>query len=274
MKSPLIRSTTAMSLIALSAFLASPASGQTLINYNFNSLTPGALNGQDGWSASEGANGAQVATTPTNAGGGGTLGLTNGLINAGMSAWKSFFTAGSVTSSSIVTLTFDAIQDSAPTIAQFGISTGGQYPNFGIWNGTMAIRSDAGTFIAKTPGGFDVAPINDHWYSFKSVWDLNTQLATLAYKDLTNGDTGYTQLYFNAGQTQSTVSLGAITPSTWTHAYVRVGKTGVDGVGYGTGYLDNLSVVVVPEPHVVGLAALGLGSVLLRCRRRSGSLRG
>lgn len=264
-----------MSLIALSAFLASPASGQTLINYNFNSRSAGALNGQDGWTASEGANGAQVAATPVNAGGGGTLGLTNGLTDAGMSATKSFFPANSITSTSIVTLTFDAIQVSSPTVAQFGLSTGGSFPNFGIWNGTMAIRvnGDSGqTFIAKTPQGFDIAPINNHWYSFQSVWDFNTGLATLAYKDLTAGDTNYTQLYFNAAQTQSTVSLGTINPSTWTTAYVRVGKTGTSGIGYGTGYLDNLSVVVVPEPHTVGLAAIGLGALLLRSRNRRASL--
>lgn len=32
-----------------------------MTNYDFNSLTPGSVNGQDGWSS---ANAAQVATTP------------------------------------------------------------------------------------------------------------------------------------------------------------------------------------------------------------------
>ena len=87
---------------------------------------------------------------------------------------------------------------------------------------------------------------------------------------MTNGDTSYTQLYFNAAQTVSQVSLGSFNPATVTDAWVRVGKTGVSGVGYGTGYLDNLSLVAVPEPHTLALGLLGLGTFLaMRFRRRA-----
>ncbi|MBE2204915.1 MAG: PEP-CTERM sorting domain-containing protein [Chthoniobacterales bacterium] len=271
MKTPHMKSLAAMSLIALTVALSPQAKGVTLINYNFNSLTTGtSIHGQDSWVSVSGSFNTppQVATTPVNAGGGGTTGLTNGLEDKGSSARKNFFTAGTLTTSQTLTLTFDAIQVTNQTIAQFGLGDG--TANFGIWNGTMAIRSSANTFIAKTNAGWDVAPINNHWYSFQSVWNLSTNMASLYYKDLTNGDTSYTQLFFDQAQTVSQVSLGSFNPATVTDAWVRVGKTGAGGVGPGTGYLDNLSLVAVPEPHTLALGLLGLGTFLaMRFRRRA-----
>ena len=279
MKTSLIKTKTAslaaMSAIALTAVVMSPAKGQTIVNYNFNTLTSGtSVNGQDGWS-SDGDNAyrtpSQVAATPVNAGGGGTLGLTNGLGSVGTQASfanKSFFSAGTLTSTDKIVLTFEAIQVSTPSVALFGLNAENAL-GFGIWNGTVIVRSNGAYTGAKTASNNDVTVLNNHWYSFKSEWDLSAATATLYMKDLTAGDTGYTQLFFNAAQTQATVSLGAITPSTWNNTWLRVGQSSSSTAGYGTGYLDNLSVVVVPEPHTVALGALGLGMLMFRARRRA-----
>lgn len=269
MKTPHMKSLAAMSLIALTVALSPQAKGVTLINYNFNSLTTGtSVGGQDGWTST---NNAQVLTTPVDVVGG-TPGLSNGNTSSATFATKSFFSTNTLTSSDIVTLTFDAYQDSASSVAWFGIGYGSSAATFGIWNGTIAVReewdgvSGAPIHQAKTSGNFDVTVNDDDWYSFQSVWNLSTRTATLYYKNLSAGDVNYTQLFFNQAQTQASVSIGTYSNvNTWTTAWLRVGTTAT-----GTGYLDNLSAVAVPEPHTLALGLLGLGTFLaMRFRRRA-----
>ncbi|MBN8712126.1 MAG: hypothetical protein J0I10_22355 [Verrucomicrobia bacterium] len=262
-----IASLLAIPLITSAVFLTVPTKAATLVNYNFDSLTPGSINGQDGWTS---ANNAQVATTPI-VGPGGTYGLSNGTVASGaVVSKKNFFSAGSLSSSDTVTLTFQAYQDTSGSVELFGIGLAStDAAHFGIWNGTLFLRERGfGTaYNAKNASGNDILFTNDSWYSIQSVWNLSTGTATLFYKNLTAGDVSYTQAFFNAAQTQASVSIGSVADvSSWTSGWVRTGTTAV-----GIGYLDNLSAVSVPEPNALVLGMIGLGVLVVRAQRRRAS---
>lgn len=240
--------------------LTSTASfGQTLIDYNFNSLSNGALVGQDSWALGAGA------VSPTVATAGGSQVAANSASTGTSLAKKTFFSAGDVSTSETVTLTFDAARTSTggTNISVFGIgSTSTTSAYFGMISNTFLIRGENfGTTYTATNLTADLGDV----FTIQSVWDLSTGTATLYAKNITDGATEFTQLIFTGGVTS--VSLGLSTDvSTWTTGYIRTAQSGSSA-----GYLDNLSAVAVPEPGILGLL-LGTGLAFLLARRKRSSL--
>lgn len=249
---------------------------QTLVNTNFDSLTDGDIAGQGGWVALSGAKTATILSGPA-----GSLdtsktvgrNLTGGDTTPALIKNTGLFSSGSLSSSSIVTLTFDVYAAGANSISFYGIGaasyTGGPSAQFGVFNGAWTIRGENSGSItnAVNSSGTALSITTGSWYRVQSVWDLSANSgagsATLSILNLTAGETDYTTLYFNAAQTQSTVSLGiASAASTWTSAYIRAGQNS----GNGLAYLDNLSAVAIPEPAISGLVLLGMGLLAWRSR--------
>jgi len=245
-------------VIGLLVLASAPSQAQVLVNYTFESLTNGALVGQDGWTAG-GTTSPVIANGPV-----GSVDTTKVAANATTTgvavAKKTFFGAGSLSSSSIVTLQVDVSRaPGGSNISGFGIgSSSGMSAYFGIAGNTFIIRNEAygATFNATNL----TANIGD-WYTVQSVWDLSTGTGSLFVKNLTAGQTSFTQLTFGA---QSTVTLGLTTAvDTWTTAYVRLAESGASA-----SYLDNISAVAVPEPATISLL-LGLGFFVILLRRKN-----
>lgn len=247
----------AASLLSLAA-----APAQTLINYNFNSLSTGALVGQDGWAvATQGYVSPSIANGP--------VGSVDTTLVAGNSAStgtsmakKSFFSSGTLSSASTVTLEFDAARTTTggTNLSTYGIgssSTISAY--FGLISNNFVLRGENfGTAYTAT----NVTANVGDWFTIRSVWDLSTGMATMYVKNLTAGATSYTQIIFTGGVTS--VSLGLTSNvSTWTSGYIRTAQSGSS-----TGFLDNLSAVAVPEPGTTLLIGGGLLALFV-FRRRS-----
>ena len=264
--------------VGLAAFvaLATPeARAQTaILSYDFNSLTTGALSGQGVWSTLSLQQTPNVVAGPS-----GSVDTTQ-VIGVGASAspevQAALFSSGSLTSSSVVTLTFDLYVGNSSASELFGIgSSTVTGASFGIWAGAFAIRGQGYSSLvnAVNSAGTAIQATLNHWYTVQSVWNLATNTGTLSILDLTAGATVFTTLYFDAGQSVTTASLGLTNlattnnPSNWTNVYLRT------AYGGSTGYLDNLSVSVasVPEPRTWGLLFLGvacLGARTYGGRRR------
>lgn len=117
-------------LLAACALIPTASQGQTLISYNFNSLSNGNLVGQDSWALGAGGISPTVANTF------GSQALANASTAGNVIAKKSFFTAGDVSTSETVTLEFDAARTTSggTNLSVFGIgttSTTSAY--FGLW---------------------------------------------------------------------------------------------------------------------------------------------
>ncbi len=246
-------------VIGLSLLMGAPcAQAQVLVNYSFESLVSGALIGQDGWAAG-GTVSPVIANGP--AGSVDTTKVAANATSAGTAvAKKTFFAANTLSTSSVVTLQFDVSRAAGGSnINGFGIGSSSVMATyFGITGSTFIIRDEAyGTTFSATNL---TANIGD-WYTVQSVWDLSTGTGSLFVKNLTAGQTSFTQLTFGA---QSTVTLGLTTAvNTWTTGYVRLADSSSSA-----GYIDNLSAVTVPEPATVSLL-LGVGLFVILLRRKS-----
>jgi len=238
----------------------STSHGQTLINYNFEGLSNGALVGQDGWVLGGVGNVSPTVATYASSQVAGNAASTGTVI-----AKKTFFTAGDLSSSETVTLEFNVVR-TAPGGTNFGVfgigsaSTTSAY--FGLASNQFIIRGEGfGTTYVATNLTADVGDL----FTLQSVWNLSTGMATLYAKNITDGATEFTQLTFTGGVTS--VSLGLSTNvSTWTTGYIRTAQSGSSA-----GYLDNLSAVAIPEPGVSSLL-LGTSLGFLFARRRRSSL--
>lgn len=267
------RNLVVLCLAALLAGLNGLEADTTLVSYNFDSLSTGALAGQDNWAVTSGAisplisanNATSSYSDLTNVADRSSAATGTPLVRN-----SSLFSAGSLNSSGLLTLSMNVYVGGAGSTSFFGIGGpsyaggGGMSASFGILNGLLSVRQEGnatanGTvFNAKTSSNGTIS-LATGWYTLQSVWDLSTGTATLAYKNLTVGDTSFTTVYFDAAQTQTTESLvnGTFNPATWNSVYLR---TGITATGSGVGFVDNLSVLVspVPEPATVALAVLAL----------------
>lgn len=249
-------------LLAVGAcvWFPSDSRAQTLVTYNFEGLSNGALVGQDGW-----ALGTTGFVSPTVATAGGSQVAANSTSTGTSLAKKAFFTAGEVSSSETVTLSFDAARTGTggTNMNAFGIgSSSATSAYFGMVSNNFIIRGESfGTTYTATNLTADLGDV----YTIRSVWNLSTGMATLYAKNITDGATEFTQLTFAGGVTS--VSLGITSDvSTWTTAYIRTAPSDASA-----GYLDNLSAVAVPEPGVSGLL-LGAGLAWVLARRKRASL--
>jgi len=246
-----------------------PAQATVIVNENFNSLSADNLNGQGGWALLTGITSAPQVTTGVGINTTKVVGQATTGTTAAVARNTSYFSAGTLTGSeTAVTLTFDVYADVGGSIEFFGI--GGTYGSgyspsaqFGIMSGNWAVRGENYGTISNPVNSSNVilTPTLDKWYSVQSVWNLSSGTVTLAIKNLTDGETSYTPLYFNAAQTQSTVAMSFTNISSWNSAYVRSSNS-----SNGAGYLDNLHVDTVPEPSgaTLGLFSLAIFVALRR----------
>jgi hypothetical protein len=142
-------------------------------------------------------------------------------------------------------LEFDARATAAGSIAMFGLGADPVFPaTFGIMFDQFAIRRD--TFggeihVALDSAGKRVTAKRGDWYRVRSEWtrdDANGEWsATLAIRNLTKGESGFTPLSFDRGQNTSVVSLATDSVKSPKNLRVAVVRLGVPG-----GEIDNLSV--------------------------------
>ena len=278
MKIPVLKTLTILMAGTVSSFAT------VLVDYDFNSLSTGNLVGQDGWTqgyTSGPGTSPTVALGPSTANYVGSNSASTSATAGGVAmSYNIEFTAGSVTTSSVIRLEFDVYRPSGAPIAFMGIGqSSSTYPSayFGISGNTFQLRaSNFGTVNIASGALFNLG----EWYTVAAEWDINTGMATMYAKNITNptatawqtnttdaGD-GWRQLYFGVGLTNASVSLG-IPPSgtgsvaNWDSAFIRMTPS-----GGGTSYLDNIYVATVPEPGtcvLVGLSAMGM--ILFRRRR-------
>jgi hypothetical protein len=256
--------------------------GAVLVDYNFNALSTGALAGQDGWTVGgTGVSSPSVAAAPSTANYVGSNAASTSAAAGVAMTYNIEFAPGAVTNSSVVRLEFDVYRPSGAPIAFMGIgqSSSTYAPAyFGISGNTFQFRASGfGTVSIVNGAIFNPA----EWYTVAMDWNIATGTATMYAKNLTNpsatawqtnttdaGD-GWRQLYFGAGLTNPTVTLGIPGSGTgsvanWDSAYIRMTPTGA-----GTSYLDNISVEVVPEPGTSLLLGFAASSLLIFRRRRN-----
>ncbi|MBE2204911.1 MAG: PEP-CTERM sorting domain-containing protein [Chthoniobacterales bacterium] len=273
-------------LVAASALLLGtfPSFGTVIVNYNFNSLSTGDLVGQDGWT--QGATSGPgisptVALSPntTNYVGSNAASSSSSSSGVGVS-YNIEFTAGTVTTSSLVRLEFDVYRPSGSPVAFLGIgdsSTSVTSAYFGISGNQFQLRAhNFGTNNVVSGANFN----SSQWYRVASEWNLTTGMATMYAKNLTDplatawqtnttdAGGGWRQLYFGAGFTNASVALdipgsGTGSVANWDSAFIRMNPSGA------TSYADNLNVQLIPEPGTSLLAGMGAASLLFFRRRRS-----
>jgi hypothetical protein len=258
--------------------------GTVLVDYDFNSLSTGALVGQDGWTqgaiAGPGIS-PSVALSPNTANYVGSNAASSSASTPGVGvAYNVEFAPGSVTGSSVIRLEMDVYRPSGAPVAFMGIgqsSTTYTSAYFGISGNQFQLRaSNFGTSYAVSGANFNAG----EWYTVAAEWDITTGMATMYAKNLTDpsatawqtnttdaGD-GFRQLYFGAGLTTPTVSLGIPGSGTgsvanWDSAFIRMSPSG------STAYLDNISVEIVPEPGTSLLVGLAATTLVIFRRRRS-----
>jgi len=143
-------------------------------------------------------------------------------------------------------------------------ATNGTSVDFGLAYGGTAGSTATQNVTFASMGG---ASIGD-WIQLKMVMDFtantNDGAGTLWYKDLTLGQTSFTQLTTigtrNLGLTTETAGFRA---ANWNQVFMRVGT----GAGGAFPAVDNIAMV--PEPATWALLAFSLTSVMVLRRRRN-----
>ena len=241
-------------LISMLVGVALLAHATPILSYDFNSLSAGNLAGQDSWVVLNSAASPVITTAPAPNSSPGVAKSSVATITQVKNS--SLFTAGSVSASSVLTLSMDVyVAAGGATIDVFGIGGplygGGPNPSawFGILGGYFAVRAENNGTVttAQKSGGGSMGPATaNNWYTLKSVWDLSAKTATLSYKNLTAGDAEFTTCYFDAAQTVKTASIAGASyitaPSLWDTAYIRTGNSSVAA----NSVMDKLNVI--PEP--------------------------
>ena len=254
------------SLFAFLALLFSATfiQGQILIENFQSGYSTGNLSGQNGWNQGFGATPTPSATVADASG--------NFYVTS-TSDSQSILNAGnfSLTTADTITLTFDLRVTAASANAAFGIgnynqisSSSGTPPVFGVISGVWAVRGwGFGTTVnARDTGNISLLASQNEWYRVQSTWDLSgTGTGTLSIMNLTLGETAFTQLYFNAAQTQATADLqlgNANNPgvANWEGVFLRTTN----------GRIDNLSVIPEPNTYALLIGSLGLAALIRRFR--------
>ena len=254
------------SLFAFLALLFSATfiQGQILIENFQSGYSTGNLSGQNGWNQGFGATPTPSATVADASGNFyvSSTGNSYNILDAG-----NF----SLTTADTITLTFDLRVTAASANAAFGIgnynqisSSSGTPPVFGVISGVWAVRGwGFGTTVnARDTGNISLLASQNEWYRVQSTWDLSgTGTGTLSIMNLTLGETAFTQLYFNAAQTQATADLqlgNANNPgvANWEGVFLRTTN----------GRIDNLSVIPEPNTYALLIGSLGLAALIRRFR--------
>ena len=245
-------------------FSATLMQGQVLIENFQSGYSIGNLSGQNGWNQGFGATPTPSATVADASG--------NFYVTS-TSDSQSILNAGnfSLTTADTITLTFDLRVTAASANAAFGIgnynqisSSSGTPPVFGVISGVWAVRGwGFGTTVnARDTGNISLLASQNEWYRVQSTWDLSgTGTGTLSIMNLTLGETAFTQLYFNAAQTQATADLqlgNANNPGVadWEGVFLRTTN----------GRIDNLSVIPEPNTYALLIGSLGLAALMRRFR--------
>ena len=254
------------SLFAFLALLFSATfiQGQILIENFQSGYSTGNLSGQNGWNQGFGATPTPSATVADASGNFyvSSTGNSYNILDAG-----NF----SLTTADTITLTFDLRVTAASANAAFGIgnynqisTSSGTPPVFGVISGVWAVRGwGFGTTVnARDTGNISLLASQNEWYRVQSTWDLSgTGTGTLSIMNLTLGETAFTQLYFNAAQTQATADLqlgNANNPgvANWEGVFLRTTN----------GRIDNLSVIPEPNTYALLIGSLGLAALIRRFR--------
>ena len=245
-------------------FSATLMQGQVLIENFQSGYSIGNLSGQNGWNQGFGATPTPSATVADASG--------NFYVTSTGNSY-SILDAGnfSLTTADTITLTFDLRVTAASANAAFGIgnynqisSSSGTPPVFGVISGVWAVRGwGFGTTVnARDTGNISLLASQNEWYRVQSTWDLSgTGTGTLSIMNLTLGETAFTQLYFNAAQTQATADLqlgNANNPGVadWEGVFLRTTN----------GRIDNLSVIPEPNTYALLIGSLGLAALIRRFR--------
>lgn len=260
------------SSILLLLLTAGSGSALVIVNDNFDTLTAGALVGQDSWAqASAGASPA-VALSPTTANYTGSLAATSSATTGTSMGYRIGFTAGTLTPSSKIRIEFDTYRPGGTPLAFVGIGdSSATYvpPYFGISGNQFQFRgNNFGTTAVASGANFEFTS----WYRVASELDLATGTATFYAKNLTAPNAtawetntgapdanGFRQLYFGAGLTLPTASLGTIPSSglgaivNWDSVFIRTSPTGA------TSYLDNITVTVLSD-YSIWATSYGVGA--------------
>lgn len=259
---------THLALAVVAALASTSLSQAELFSENFQSgYVAGNLTGQNDW-----ANGFATPTPSATV----TLDSGNYFV-ASVDNSYSIKDVGlfGLTVADTITLTFDLQVTAASANAMFGIgnysetsSSAGTPAVFGVQSGFWTVRGygfQVGTStIARDSNAIAIAPTLNQWYRVQSTWDLSgSGTGTLSIMNLTLGETDFTQLYFNAAQTQATADLDLLL--SW-----NPGVADWDGVFFRTqnGAVDNLTAV--PEPQTVALIIVAGLAFVLVLRRRAG----
>jgi hypothetical protein len=255
---------TTFAIFSLAA-LAAPSANAQIFSEDFQpGYSTGNLSGQNGWNQGFGATPTPSATV---------VDASGDFYVSSTDNSYSILDAGnfSLTTADTITLTFDLRVTAASANAAFGIgnynqtsSGSGTPPVFGVISGIWAVRGwGFGTTVnARDTNGFSLVATQNEWYRVQSTWDLSgTGTGTLSIMNLTLGETEFTQLHFNAAQTQTAADLqlgNASNPgvANWEGVFLRTQN----------GQIDNLSVI--PEPSVYALISGGLMLCFVMLRRR------
>jgi len=244
-----------LAALVLVPCLAVQASGRTLILEDFNVLAPGApLAGQGGWEAG-GPGGDTPWVVSGVAGSDGTPMAGPGAPGASGLIDAAFAVAGGfgLLNNAVITIEFDLLrQGRAPGITGLGVGNTSYLPaaiETRIDGELLVKREDTGALaFAVQADGSAFERNAGELYRVRSVWDLGaaggTGTAVLYVKNLSAGETAFTQLYFGdgAGGVEPEASLGLTgPPHFWSRAWLRTGEDGQNT------YYDNIEVTVTEE---------------------------
>lgn len=255
-------------LVASASILLASGLSAQIFSEDFQSgYTIGSLEGQEGWTRGPGGTGLVIHSVQESNG--------NFFMQSQQDDSRAVLNAGNfgLTQSDSITLTFDLFVSESGSHLSFGIgifdtdsTTIGNAPHFGLQNGNWIVRgpglvSANPTINARAPNGSALSATLNNWYRVQSIWDLSGEgSATLSIMNLTAGETEFTQLFFDAAQTQTVASLSLESSnynvSNWDGVWVR---------GRNNGLADNL--VVVPEPATY-VMLLGLFTGIFVAYRR------